>query len=38
MGGGRETLTLIPTCAMDGIGAAVNNAKSNVPQNAFFIL
>jgi len=38
MGGGKPTLTFIPTCAMVGIGTTITNAKSTVPKSNFFIL
>jgi len=36
--GGREIPTLTFTRAIDGIGNANNNAKSNVPKSNLFIL
>ena len=38
MSGGRGMLTCISTAAIVGIGNTKTNAKSNVPQSAFFIL
>ena len=38
MGGGKEILMLIPTCAIVGIGTTMTNAKSIVPKSNFFIL
>jgi hypothetical protein len=38
MGGGRPIFTLIPTCAMVGIGTTITNAKSIVAKSTLFIL
>jgi hypothetical protein len=38
MGGGRAIPMLTSTPAIAEIGTIITNAKSNVPQNNFFIL
>jgi hypothetical protein len=37
-GGGKPILTLIPTCAMVGMGTTITSAKSIVTKSNFFIL
>ena len=38
MGGGKQILTFILTCAVIGIGTTLTNAKRIVPKSSFFIL